>query len=63
VDAANFAATCPGGVAPKGSAPELAQHCRTTLAHSSKQGIIVSLCFYAWAGATTRWPRSAWSST
>jgi MFS family permease len=50
VDAANFAASCPGGIAPKGSAIELAKHCNTTLAHSSKQGIIVSLCFYAWAG-------------
>ncbi|MBC7669387.1 MAG: MFS transporter [Gemmatimonadaceae bacterium] len=48
-DAANFAATCPGGVAPKGSPVELAKLCNTTLAHSSKQGIIVSLCFYAWA--------------
>jgi MFS family permease len=46
----NFAASCPGGIAPKGSAPELAVHCRTTLALSSQQGIIVSLCFYAWAG-------------
>ncbi|CAN5591896.1 MFS transporter [soil metagenome] len=48
-DAQNFAATCPGGVAPKGSPVELAKLCNTTLAHSSKQGIIVSLCFYAWA--------------
>ena len=39
-----------GGVAPKGSPAELATHCRTVLAHSSQQGIIVSLCFYAWAG-------------
>jgi MFS family permease len=46
----SFAATCPGGIAPKGSAPELAAQCRTTLALSSQQGIIVSLCFYAWAG-------------
>jgi MFS family permease len=50
VDAANFATTCPGGLAPKGSPVELAKLCNTTLAHSSRQGIIVSLCFYAWAG-------------
>ncbi len=46
----SFAATCPGGIAPKGSPAELAAQCRTTLALSSQQGIIVSLCFYAWAG-------------
>ena len=46
----SFAATCPGGVAPKGSPAELAAQCRSTLALSSQQGIIVSLCFYAWAG-------------
>ncbi|WP_297506284.1 MFS transporter [uncultured Caulobacter sp.] len=46
----SFAAACPGGIAPKGSPAELAAHCRTTLAVSSQQGIIVSLCFYAWAG-------------
>jgi len=48
--ATNFAAACPGGVAPKGSPAELTDLCRTTLALSSQQGIIVSLCFYAWAG-------------
>lgn len=47
---ASFAASCPGGVAPKGSPADLTELCRTTLAHSSQQGIIVSLCFYAWAG-------------
>lgn len=46
---ADFAASCPGGMAPKGSPTELADHCRLVLAHSSQQGIIVSLCFYAWA--------------
>jgi len=46
----SFAATCPGGIAPKGSSAELAAQCRSTLALSSQQGIIVSLCFYAWAG-------------
>ena len=47
---ADFAAACPGGAAPKGSPAEVADHCRLVLAHSSQQGIIVSLCFYAWAG-------------
>lgn len=46
----NFGATCPGGVAPKGSAPELAMACAGAVARSTQQGIIVSLCFYAWAG-------------
>ncbi|HWT51968.1 MAG TPA: MFS transporter, partial [Caulobacter sp.] len=41
---------CPGGLAPKGSAPELAKACAGAMARSTQQGIIVSLCFYAWAG-------------
>jgi MFS family permease len=49
-DAASFATTCPGGVAPAGSPADLARLCNRTLAHASQQGIIVSLCFYAWAG-------------
>ena len=48
--ATNFAVACPGGVAPAGSPVALADQCRTTLALASQQGIIVSLCFYAWAG-------------
>ncbi len=46
----DFAKVCPGGLAPKGSAPELMKRCSSTLAHASQQGIIISLCFYAWAG-------------
>lgn len=45
----SFNGTCPGGVAPKGSGPALAKACHDTLALSTRQGIIVSLCFYAWA--------------
>jgi MFS family permease len=48
--AQSFAASCPGGLAPKGSAPELAKACAGAMARSTQQGIIVSLCFYAWAG-------------
>jgi MFS family permease len=48
--ARSFAATCPGGAAPQGSPADLARLCGATLAHSSQQGIIVTLCFYAWAG-------------
>lgn len=48
--AASFTASCPGGLAPKGSAPELAKACVGAMALSTQQGIIVSLCFYAWAG-------------
>jgi MFS family permease len=48
--AASFGAACPGGVAPKGSAPDLVQACAGAVARSTQQGIIVSLCFYAWAG-------------
>jgi hypothetical protein len=47
--AANFTASCPGGVAPKGAPAELASLCHGALARSTQQGIIVSLCFYAWA--------------
>ncbi|MDB5431045.1 MAG: transporter [Caulobacter sp.] len=48
--AAHFVAQCPGGVAPKGAAAELAAACHATLSNSTRQGIIVSLCFYVWAG-------------
>lgn len=48
--AASFNGECPGGLAPKGSAPVLARACAGAMARSTQQGIIVSLCFYAWAG-------------
>ena len=47
--AASFTAQCPGGLAPKGSAADLAKLCHGAMARSTQQGIIVSLCFYAWA--------------
>ena len=46
----NFAKTCPGGVAPKGSPAELAAHCKGALVSATRSGVIVSLCFYLWAG-------------
>ena len=46
----DFAATCPGGVAPKGSPAELAAACSDALSQSTRQGIIITLCAYAWAG-------------
>ncbi len=48
-ETANYAAACPGGAAPKGAADALVESCRITLANSSRQGIILSICFYAWA--------------
>ncbi len=47
--AANFATACPGGVAPKGSAPALAASCKTTLVAATRGGILVTIFFYAWA--------------
>lgn len=45
----SFAAACPGGVAPEGSPAELVANCHDSLSMASRQGIIISLCFYAWA--------------
>ena len=47
--AANFNAQCPGGLAPKGSPADLAKACHAAMARATQQGIIVSVCFYAWA--------------
>ncbi|SFK58628.1 Predicted arabinose efflux permease, MFS family [Caulobacter sp. UNC279MFTsu5.1] len=47
--AASFTAQCPGGLAPKGSPADLAALCKGAMARSTQQGIIVLLCFYAWA--------------
>ena len=46
----NFVAECPGGVAPHGATSDIAALCKATLANSTRQGIIVSVCFYLWAG-------------
>lgn len=46
--AVSFAHACPGGLAPAGAGAAAKAACRATLALSTRQGIIVSLCFYAW---------------
>ncbi|MES2035816.1 MAG: MFS transporter [Pseudomonadota bacterium] len=46
---ASFAAACPGGAAPAGASAELVANCHDSLAMASRQGIILSICFYAWA--------------
>lgn len=46
---ASFNVECPGGSAPKGSAAAAVAHCRGALSHSTQQGIVVTVCFYAWA--------------
>ncbi len=46
--AAHFASQCPGGAAPKGSARALTAQCHAALVHATRQGILVTTCFYAW---------------
>ena len=46
---ADFQAQCPGGIAPKGAGADIKALCLSTLANSSRQGVIVSFFFYAWA--------------
>jgi hypothetical protein len=46
----SFVTDCPGGVAPPGASADVAALCKATLANSTRQGIIVSVCFYVWAG-------------
>ncbi len=48
--AIDFASACPGGIAPKGAPVEAAKACGAAMARATQQGIIVTLCFYAWAG-------------
>ena len=45
----SFIQACPGGVAPEGANAELAADCAGASALASRQGIIVTLAFYAWA--------------
>lgn len=49
--AADFAAQCPGGVAPEGADAALATACGAATSLATRQAIIVTLCFYAWASA------------
>ena len=46
--AVSFAAQCPGGLAPAGSAPSLAAQCKAAEALATRQGILVTMVFYAW---------------
>jgi MFS family permease len=45
----NFALQCPGGAAPPGSAASLVGQCKGAEITATRQGILVTLCFYAWA--------------
>ena len=69
---ANFGAQCPGGIAPTGSTVMQVIHCSGAEAHATRQGILVTIGFYAWgavhyllgsASASPngwpRWPPSA----
>ena len=47
-DPATFQAACPGGVAPKGSAPEAATACGGALVLATRQGIIVAYAVSLW---------------
>ena len=44
----HFAAMCPGGVAPHGAAPALAQACRLASASGLQQAILISSAFFGW---------------
>jgi hypothetical protein len=45
---ASFNVQCPGGVAPKGSTVMQAIHCSRAEAGATRQGILVTIGFYAW---------------
>ncbi len=47
--AARFSAQCPGGAAAHGAPAALAASCKATLIGATRNGILVTLCFYAWA--------------
>ena len=44
----SFKHACPGGLAPKGSTPAVALTCRSVLAASTRQGILVTFFFAGW---------------
>jgi MFS family permease len=44
-----FALACPGGAAPAGSSLALGGRCAGALITATRQGILVTVCFYAWA--------------
>jgi len=48
--AADFQSVCPGGLAPVGSGADVAAQCQGALVSGTREGIIVTLLFYVWAG-------------
>jgi MFS family permease len=44
-----FSALCPGGAAAKGAQAALAAHCKSALVAGTRQGLLVTIGFYAWA--------------
>ena len=46
----SFAQACPGGAAPAGASAALADRCHVSLVEATRSGVIISLCFYLWAG-------------
>ncbi|MGI9170410.1 MAG: spinster family MFS transporter, partial [Caulobacteraceae bacterium] len=47
--AGDFALQCPGGAAPSGSAASLIHRCKGAEITATRQGLVVTVCFYAWA--------------
>jgi predicted MFS family arabinose efflux permease len=48
VAGARFAVACPGGAAPKGSAPAALGACKAALITATRQGVIIGYCFNLW---------------
>jgi hypothetical protein len=46
--AGQFKTLCPGGAAAPGATTALAAQCKSTLITATRQGMIVTVCFYAW---------------
>ena len=45
---AHFASACPGGEAPAGASGALAAQCKGALIVATRQGILITILFYAW---------------
>ncbi len=46
----DFFALCPGGVGAAGAGPVVDAACKLAVAEGTRQGIIINLLIYAWAG-------------
>jgi hypothetical protein len=44
----DFVRACPGGIAPVGAAAAEGFACHTTLVTATRQGILITIFFYAW---------------